>query len=746
MPVRTTTARSSDPDQMIARTVSPAWMRAAARFAALTIPMLAGACAADGGPDRSATQTPVKVTGGTGEGTDGTSASHAGAGAATKAPLRPDPADSAPAPRAITAAEAVEALGDSPIAAVLDVLGSDAKAFNAHVITLSNPFFEGRQPGTRGNTLAADYIERYYREAGLAPAFAMTTMAADGAEVLTPNATYRQPFPTGARLDRVTRERVEFVLGDERRELRPRKDFTVLGCTGDGAVTAPVVFVGYSIVAGGEDGSYNSYPPGVDLTGKIALILRFEPMNEEGKSKWAASGWSPSAGLEAKIDAAVQLGAAGIVLVNPPGAADPRANRLADTESTSNLGIEPGIPAVMIATEHADALAAAGGAGSLMDLRRRADEAGGTIVELAGVAVTLDAAMIRQETTTDNVGGILAGRGALADEFIIIGAHYDHVGTGSTGASPRNVGKMHPGADDNGSGTSGVLVLMDKLARAYAELPADADARSIMFVTFSSEEAGLIGSQFFVRNPPVPLDRVHLMLNMDMIGRLRDGQLEVGGVGTGKGLREWLKPFLDESGLTIKMTSSGFGPSDHASFAGAKVPVLFFFTGLHREYHTPADVGSTVNQKGAARVIGLGFEIIMAMTRRPEPWRDAKAAEAIKADAAAENKPAPEPAQPLAAGPMRVKVRFGIAPGDYSGAEPGVLVGDVYEGTSAADAGIKAGDLMTSWNGAELKSVEAWMPLLAGANPGDIVDIALVRDGKPMTVKVTLKARDEGGR
>ncbi len=638
-----------------------------------------------------------------------------------------------PEPAQITREEAIEALGESPVAAVLDALGADARAFNAHVVTLSNPFFDGRQPGTRGNALAADYIERYMREAGLRPAFPTEEKAADGTEVITTFSTWRQPFRAGAK-ERVTREIVAVEVGGTRRELTPGQGSTVLACTPDAAAAGPLVFVGYSVEGG--KGGYESYPQGTDLKGKIALVLRFEPMDENGRSRWASSGWSPSASLDEKLKAAADRGAAGLVLVNPPGADDPRADQLAGLEST-RLAFDPPVPTVMISSEEADAIVKAADpqGRSLMDLRRLADESGG-VIDLPGANVSLETSIVREPTMTDNVAGVLAGRGSLAEQYIVIGAHYDHVGVGPTGASAGNIGKLHPGADDNASGTSGLLVLADQLSKAYGELPEGSEARSVLFVAFSAEESGLIGSRHFVRHPPVKREQMTLMLNMDMIGRLRSGELEVGGVGTAEGLRDWLDPFFKESGLTVNATESGFGPSDHASFAAARVPVLFFFTGLHREYHTPADVGSTVNQKGAAQVIGLAYRIVLALATRPEGL--------VAAGSAKEADPAQDRA--LAAGPSRMKVRFGIAPGDYSGTEPGVLVGDVYEGTSAAEAGIKTGDLITTWNGTPVKSVEAWMPMLSSHNPGDVVGVGLVRDGQTVTVQVTLKARDAGGK
>ena len=164
----------------------------------------------------------------------------------------------------------------------------------------------------------------------------------------------------------------------------------------------------------------------------------------------------------------------------------------------------------------------------------------------------------------------------------------------SYGADPANRGKLHPGADDNASGTSGMLVMSRRLSEAYADAPADANLRSVLFLAFSAEELGLNGSRFFVKNPTIPADKVDIMLNMDMIGRMRNGEIVIGGLESAKGFGEALEPFFRKSGLTVYADPSGRGPSDHSSFFGASIPVLFFYTGAHDIYHKPGDKGFTV--------------------------------------------------------------------------------------------------------------------------------------------------------
>jgi hypothetical protein len=229
----------------------------------------------------------------------------------------------------------------------------------------------------------------------------------------------------------------------------------------------------------------------------------------------------------------------------------------------------------------------------------------------------------------------------------------------------------------------------------------------------------------------------------------------VTGTATADGLKEWVTPYFEKSGLTIAPKPGGLGPSDHQSFFLAKVPVLFFFTGLHGQYHRPADTVDLINCEGAAQVCDLVSRLAVDLAAMPEAMAfsnsdDANRSETPMADsgsakssshAGAPQESGTGPAQPA---PARSKVRFGIAPGDYSGSEPGVLVGDVYDGTAAKDAGLQSGDLITTWNGKPVRNVEDWMPLLSSASPGDEVTIEFRRKGELMTVKAKLRARADG--
>ena len=223
----------------------------------------------------------------------------------------------------------------------------------------------------------------------------------------------------------------------------------------------------------------------------------------------------------------------------------------------------------------------------------------------------------RPELATDNVGGVLPGKGMLANEWVIIGAHYDHVGYGRPGRTADDA-PVHPGADDNASGTAAMMILAERFADAYANAPEDANLRSILFMAFSAEEMGLLGSRHYVRNSTLNADDVQIMINLDMIGRLRGNKLMVQGVDSAENLYEIIRDELVESEMLIHADPNGRGPSDHASFYGGGIPVLFFFTGTHDVYHQPGDVALTVNPRGASAIIDLVYNIIDKLLKLPE--------------------------------------------------------------------------------------------------------------------------------
>lgn len=602
----------------------------------------------------------------------------------------------------------------APGADLFDATNPDTRLYASHLATLSNYFFEGRAPGVRGNELAQDYIQFYFERAGLQPAFG------DSAS----NASFRQPFTVSGDV-KVTAQEASWKSDTATSTLTPDDDFSVLGVTGNKTVSGPLVFVGYSI-PDGPDG-YSSYTPHDDLAGKIAVLFRFEPMTAEGKSRWQdVSGWTHNAALLPKIRAAEERGAAGVILISPPGADDPRAGKL-QTTSETRFGRPISIPAIMLSDDAASKLLAAADTDhrSIQQLRALADADGPHApIDLPNATITINAGIETLQIPTANVAGVIRGKGSLADQYVVIGAHYDHLGYGHFGSrgGPEADGHIHPGADDNASGTAGILFLADRLSNHYAKLPTDANARSIMLIGFSAEESGLNGSRKFVETPPIATSQIYAMINMDMIGRLRD-KLEVGGVGTAADLEAILQPHVTRAGITVQTSKSGQGPSDHASFYSADIPVLFFFTGLHEQYHMPTDTFDTINYTGGARIANLVGDVALTLASR---------AEALPFTSTGTRQ----------MGSLRgSRVRLGIAPGAYGDDKTGVLVGEVYPETSAAKAGIQKGDRIIRWAGEELVDVQDMTNRLSNHKPGDIVDMVVVRDGKEIPVRVTMLAR-----
>lgn len=629
------------------------------------------------------------------------------------APAQDQPDPSAP-PNTITLD-----LDNAPIATLLQALDQDVRTYDSHITTLAGPYFEGRAPGLAGNRRAADYIAFWFEHFGLQPAFDSTTTASEGSTVLTPRDSYFQPFDLGSEAVLESAAMSAGPIGD----LREGRDFVPLGFSATSGVDAPITFVGYAIESGRD--SYTSFDDDTDLTGRIAMVLRFEPMDADGRSLWLPGGWSPNAGLEAKFRAVARRGAVGIILVNPPGADDERIGRLETFQSIRPFGGPLDIPVVQVTPARADEIVRRfdRDGRSLLDLRRLAD-AGPAVVDLGKQRVAIDVRVGSRLIETQNVGAILPGRGELANEFIVIGAHYDHVGLGYGGAGSRagaaGIGVLHPGADDNGSGTSGLLLAAQMLAERYEQLPEGAPARSILFLAFSAEELGLIGSRYYTDNPIVPIEQHAFMLNMDMIGRLRENAMELGGVATAPGLWEWLEPMIQPSGIDVRPTPSGYGPSDHANFYRAGMPVLFFFTMLHDEYHMPTDFSWTINRVGAVRVVRLCVTIAEALATRPERFRHTSTPSRIV------QRP-------------QARAYLGVMADDAPAT--GVLLGSVVENGPAAQAGLREGDIILRWNDTDIQDLAQWRALLGEQRAGDVVTILIEREGQEVELACTLGER-----
>lgn len=594
------------------------------------------------------------------------------------------------------------------------------KQFDEMLAVIASPEMEGRVPGSQGIEKAADYIQAHLEELGLTPAF-IKDMDHGGSSEDMPN-HFRQSMQMGTHTSATG---VTLAFGDA--SYTDIDEVSPLAYSGSDKVNAPVVFAGYAIVSGPN--SYLGFETSESVEDKIAIVLNYEPMNEDGSSQWKDEGWTHNSRLTYKVTALDRRGAAGVIIVNPPSAMDDRVDVLESVESTappSNRMGERGGPEYDIPVVHTTP-EVVGSILSYLDsdmdlgaLIERAN-AGGAVMPLGEKEITLGVEMERTPRMTDNIGAILRGKGDLADELVVIGAHYDHVGFGKFGTRRQtDRGMLHPGADDNGTGTTANLITAQLLTQRYETLTDQDNARSILFLWFTAEESGLNGSKYYVDNPIKSLDEHFVMLNMDMIGTLSDGLLEIGGFEYGEGFKELATPALDASGLPYSTdVSVGSGRSDHASFNNAGVPALFFFTGLHDRYHAPEDTPEHLDDEGCVRVASLVSNIAFDAATftgdivHPDDKKSASDDE----------------------GP---KVRVGIIPSNARD-NGGMRVERVFEDTSASSAGLRPDDRITGWNGTKIDSVETWMPILAGHVPGDVVKLEVVRGDETIELEMTLR-------
>lgn len=495
---------------------------------------------------------------------------------------------------------------EAPIASALEELGEDVRIFNDHIVTLSSPFMEGRLPGTRGMEVARDYIEFYLKEAGMEPAF----------QDENGEPSFRQPFPLGS--SRKIRAQ-KFSVAGVALPFREDEDYVMTQIGDSGDVSGQPVFVGYGIEKGKDN--YNNFAAETDLEGKIAVLFRFEPVNAQGESKWTTgsrSRWTRAGGFTAKMESLKKRNVAGVIILNPPGVDDPRTDRLmSKAQGTQRIQV----PVVMLSQDAGDRLCRAldPQGRSALQLRELAD-LGNQPIPWKGNA-KLRAEISSADLYAENVGGILRGKGDLKDEWIVTGGHIDHLGMGEFGSRSRSAGELHPGADDNASGTAGILMLADKLRAEYEKMPADADARSILFIGLDAEESGLNGSRFYVRNPIASLDRHVLMINFDMIGRISDKRLQILGTQTAEEFDEWLDPLFEASPLTIVKTKEMNLGSDHIPFMQKNIPVLFgIIADFHDDYHTPRDTSSKINRVDAVHTIHLFHQILLKGATRNSPF------------------------------------------------------------------------------------------------------------------------------
>jgi Zn-dependent M28 family amino/carboxypeptidase len=331
---------------------------------------------------------------------------------------------------------------------------------------------------------------------------------------------------------------------------------------------------------------------------------------------------------------------------------------------------------------------------------------------------------VNVESTRATVNNVLAYLPGKTDEYIIIGAHYDHLGYGNVDSlAPSQIGKIHPGADDNASGTAGVLELARLFAPMKGKLP-----RGILFCSFAGEELGLLGSAQWVQQPTLPLGKAVAMINMDMIGRIKDEKVYVGGVGTGATFQSLLEAEKGKSPFQLEYSAGGYGASDHTSFVTKKIPVLFFFSGLHTDYHKPSDTWEKIDAPDAAKLLDFVDDIALKLDSAAERTAFVSVAEDQQAG------------QASSGGGGGYGPYFGSVP-DFGQESDGVKFSDVRPGSPAAKAGFKAGDVLVQFGAMPIHNLYDFTDALRRSKVGDVVEVKVLRDGKPVNASVKLEQR-----
>ncbi len=629
----------------------------------------------------------------------------------------------------------------------------DASRLRAHVTYLASDKLDGRRTGTDGAKAAASYIAAQFARLGL--------KSGTGGKAAAKNAKaggqqpFMQSFPyvAGVELGKTNAmsllRRAPAIEGEPvgggitTLDMRLGEDWTPLGFSSNARLyTLPVTFVGYGITA--ADLKYDDYA-GMEVKDRISIALAGTPDGDNPHGEFARYF-----DVRWKSIAARDHGAKALVIV--AGADNFRDDRLTRLTYDNSAG-DAGLPVIVISRQAASQILGLSGITQLAELEKRVaasaaqakkDAAPPTLSPVLDAVnkasfmeqsrLTLATDIVRREAPATNVIGILEGSDAkLKNEAIIIGAHYDHLGRGGSGSLATREGEVHYGADDNASGVAGMLELARLFAAGRGKIK-----RTIIFIAFGGEEEGLIGSNFYVNQPVVPLADTVAMINMDMIGRLKDDKLVVGGVGTAQ---EWrsliesanqtfsplghsvaMRPPMRKI-LTLTLNEDGYGPSDHSSFYAKKVPVLFFWTGTHADYHKPSDTADKINYEGEARILSMIKSIVQAVDgndRRPA-YTVAKSESTGRTN-------------------MGFKVSLGTIP-NYAESNGGLLLDGVRDDSPAAKAGLKAGDKVVRLAGREIRNIEDYTYTLGEMKAGEEYEVEVMRGSEVVKLKIIPAAR-----
>ncbi|MBS1537700.1 MAG: M28 family peptidase [Bacteroidetes bacterium] len=576
-----------------------------------------------------------------------------------------------------------------------------AAKLQTHVKYLTSDELEGRSSGSQGNHKAAEYIASFFKQNNILPL----------------GSSYFQEFtvPTSIKLGEGNKFGFEITIqqvGVPIDQAKPVKvnwkagnEYTPLSFSENGTASGKLIFAGYGISS--PDSKYDDYE-GVDVKGNVVIVLRGSPDGNDNHGKFGSY-----ISLRSKILTAREKGASGIIFVSEAGDGADSLMELTLGTSDKNSGL----------------IALHAKRSSIAKLFPR-DNPLATIdaqiiktkkpnsFEIPNLKLNINVQLIRVESPTSNVIGVVRGTNpALANEYIVAGAHFDHLGWGDEGTLySGKERKIHYGADDNASGTAGIMELAAMIARNPMERP-------VAFMLFSGEERGLLGSAYYVKNPIIPLENTICMLNMDMIGRLKDSKLNVQGVGTSSHWQNLIDSLGKVYSFAISSSADGFGPSDHSSFYSKERPVIFIFTGLHSDYHRPTDTWDKINYEGEAMVVHFAESTLRTISHTTE------VPDFIKVKSTTQTTGG-------------FKVSIGIIP-DYSDNPKGLKITGVREGGPAEKAGLQADDIITQFGTTTIKNIYDYTAVLGQAKAGEKLKVVVLR-GPREDKEVTFEVIPEG--
>ncbi len=564
------------------------------------------------------------------------------------------------------------------------------KELRDHVYFLASDSLEGRKPGTEGGKIAGDYIRDNFIEAGLSP------IGADGFQYFKVTTSVE---PGEGNIFEYNNTTAIF-----------NEDFKLLAFSSNSKVEAEVVFAGYGMEIDHDSLKWNDFA-GLDVEGKWVMILRSDPEPDNDSSLFISF-----AGDRDKLLTARDKKAAGVIFVN--GTRTSSDDKLMSA-TFSRVTASAGLPAINITRKVANNVLGR----NIEDIENDIITSKETIGFETENKVLVVTSLNRVEVETQNVVAVIEGSDPeLKNEYIVIGSHYDHLGWGGHGSGSRTPDTIaiHNGADDNASGVAAVIEIAEKLAHNSANL-----RRSVVVMAFGAEEMGLLGSQYFTNDPLISLKDIVLMVNFDMIGRLDSSKrvITISGTGTAEQMEDLLNKHEENSELNFNHSPEGYGASDHASFYGAGVPVMFFFTGAHEDYHTPEDDAHKINYPGEKEIIDFAYDVILDVANNDQRLTYKESGPQVKQSGR---------------GRGGLKVKFGIMPDFASTANDGLGVGDVTPGGPASIAGMKKGDKIVSIEGMPVTNIYDYMARLKKLKPGQRVSVDIMRDGEKVILMVLL--------